>query len=170
MRFAINLIVSMLCALLLAGCGPVRRISEPTVNIQQLSVDKKDIWSIDLRLQNYSNVPMHFQRATLSLETGSQVAGTLDVKISLLIGPESVDVTSIQLQPSALGKIAVADALAGNHSLPYRLKGKVWATLEGSNKPREFEIDTRNMLNMTPACLVCFAKVLEGLIAGIMTS
>ncbi len=93
---------------------------------------------------------MHFQRATLSLETGSQVAGTLDVKISLLIGPESVDVTSIQLQPSALGKIAVADALAGNHSLPYRLKGKVWATLEGSNKPREFEIDTRNMLNMTP--------------------
>lgn len=118
MRFALNLIVSMLCALLLAGCGSVRRISEPTVNIQQLSVDKKDIWSIDLRLQNYSNVPMHFQRAMLSLETGSQVAGTLDVKISLLIGPESVDVTSVQLQPSALGKIAVADALAGNHSLP----------------------------------------------------
>ncbi len=52
------------------------------------------------------------------LETAAIVAGTLDVKISLLIGPESVDVTSIQLQPSALGKIAVADALAGNHSLP----------------------------------------------------
>ncbi|AXI83542.1 LEA type 2 family protein [Xylella taiwanensis] len=150
MRFTINLIVSMLFGLLLTGCGPVRRISEPTANIQQLSVEKKDVWSIDLRLQNYSSVPMHFQRAMLSLETDGQVAGTLDVMISLSIGPESADVTNLQLQPSSLGKIAVAAALASNHSLPYRLKGKIWATREGNSTPREFEIDTHNMLNMTP--------------------
>ncbi|HHW4679749.1 MAG TPA: LEA type 2 family protein [Xylella sp.] len=150
MRLAMHLIALILSGLILIGCGPVRRISEPTASLQQLSVEKKDIWSIDLRLQNYSNVPMRFQRAVLSLETGDQVAGTLDVTMSLSVGPESADVTSLRLQPSSLGKIAVADALAGNHALPYRLKGKIWATLEGKNTPHEFQIDTRNMLNMTP--------------------
>src|SRR5690606_3602572 len=42
-------------ALLLAACssGPVRRVSEPSASIQQLTVRADGSWSVDLRLQNY---------------------------------------------------------------------------------------------------------------------
>ena len=47
--------------LLLAGCGsggPVRRISEPAASLQQVSVRADGRWDVQVRLDNFSSVPM----------------------------------------------------------------------------------------------------------------
>ena len=60
------------CALVLmaalsacGGGGPVKRVSEPAAGIQQLTVRADGSWSVDLRLDNYSSVPMRFDTVTL---------------------------------------------------------------------------------------------------------
>jgi len=66
--------------LLLAGCstGPVRRVSEPAINIQQLTVRADGSWSVDLRIDNFSSVPMRFDHASLAMTIGGQAAGTFE--------------------------------------------------------------------------------------------
>ena len=98
--------------LLLAGCsnGPVRRVSEPAVNIQQLTVRADGSWSVDLRIDNFSSVPMRFDRASLAMTIGGQAAGTLQGQPGLSIGPESADVATRVLAPSSAAKKAHADA------------------------------------------------------------
>jgi hypothetical protein len=136
-------------ALTSCGGGMVRRVSEPTASIQQLTVRADGSWSLELRLQNYSSIPMQFDRVSLDVLLGDQSAGKLDQAIGISIGPETADVVQVSLQPSSFAKLAIADVLAGRRSLPYELKGKVWATPE-QKKQREFDIDARNTLSPAP--------------------
>ncbi|MFT4249622.1 MAG: LEA type 2 family protein [Pseudomonas sp.] len=140
-----------LVTLALAGCGGgmVRRVSEPTASIQQLSVRADGSWSLELRLQNYSSIPMRFERVALDVQLGAESAGRLEQTVGISIGPESADIVQISLQPSSFARLAIADVLAGHRSLPYVLKGKVWATPE-EKKQREFDIDARNTLSPAP--------------------
>lgn len=150
MRLYRGLILALF-ALALAGCGGgmVRRVSEPTASLQQLSVRADGSWSLELRLQNYSSIPMRFDRVALEVLLGEQSAGRIEQAVDLSIGPETADVVQVTLQPSSLAKLTVADVLAGRRSLPYQLKGKVWATPE-QKKQREFDLDARNTLSPAP--------------------
>ncbi|MEA9564929.1 MULTISPECIES: LEA type 2 family protein [unclassified Xanthomonas] len=144
------LIVSLACGLLLSACGgAVRRVSEPAASIQQLTVRADGSWSVDLRLQNYSSIPMQFERVALEISASDQVAGKLDQAVGISIGPETADVVTVTLQPTSLGRITVADVLAGGRSLPYSLKGTVWATPQ-DKKQREFAVESRNTLSPAP--------------------
>ncbi|APO94298.1 LEA type 2 family protein [Xanthomonas vesicatoria] len=144
------LIVSLACGLLLSACGgAVRRVSEPAASIQQLTVRADGSWSVDLRLQNYSSIPMQFERVALDISAGEQVAGKLDQTVGISIGPETADVVTLTLRPTSLGRITVADVLAGGRSLPYTLKGTVWATPQ-DKKQREFAVESRNTLSPAP--------------------
>ncbi|WDM66202.1 LEA type 2 family protein [Xanthomonas cucurbitae] len=144
------LIVSLTCGLLLSACGgQVRRVSEPAARIQQLTVRADGSWSLDLRLQNYSSIPMQFERVVLEISAGDQVAGKLDQAVGISIGPESADVVTVSLQPTSLGRLTVADVLAGGRSFPYTLKGTVWATPQ-DKKQREFAVEARNTLSPAP--------------------
>lgn len=138
-------------ALALAGCGSgmVRRVSEPTVSIQQLTVRTDGGWSLQLRLQNYSSIPMRFERVALDVLFDEQSVGKLDEHVDIPIGPETADVVQLSLQPSSFARLRVADALAAHRALPYQLKGTIWATPE-EKKQREFDVDARNTLNPTP--------------------
>ncbi|WP_349781787.1 LEA type 2 family protein [Xanthomonas arboricola] len=144
------LIVSLAFGLLLSACGgAVRRVSEPAASIQQLTVRADGSWSVDLRLQNYSSIPMQFERVALEISAGEEVAGKLDQAVGMSIGPETADVVTVTLQPTSLGRITVADVLAGGRSLPYTLKGTVWATPQ-DKKQREFAVQSRNTLSPAP--------------------
>ena len=136
---------------LLAACthGPVRRVSEPSAQIQQLTVRADGGWDVQLRLQNYSSIPMRFDRVRLSLTTAQQAAGDLVATPSVDIGPESADVVAVRLQPSTAAKLAVADALAGGRALDYALAGEVAATPEGKSQ-RTFDVEHRSSLNPAP--------------------
>lgn len=137
--------------LLLAGCssGPVRRVSPPAVNIQQLTVRADGSWSVDVRINNFSSVPMRFERATLAMTLGGQAAGTLQGSVGLSIGPESADVATLALAPASAAKIAIADALARGGSVDYALEGTLDAAPE-DGRVRSYDVKRKNTLSAVP--------------------
>jgi hypothetical protein len=147
----ISLLALLAATALLAGCGDgmVRRVSDPAVSVQQLTVKADGQWSVDLRLQNYSSIPMRFDTVEMDVQVGDQSAGKLRATPGLSVGPESADVVTVTFAPSSAGRIVVADALAGRRALPYALKGSASATPEEA-KPRTFDIDARSTLNPVP--------------------
>lgn len=148
---AMRIALVALAISLLAACagGSVKRVSEPTARIQQLTVAADGSWTIDLRLQNYSSIPMRFDRVDLTLEIAGQPAGSLQATPALDIGPESADVTRVRLVPSMAGKLAVADALADARGVTYRLQGRIDATPEDKGR-RDFDIEASSALNPAP--------------------
>ena len=66
----------LLLCLALAACsgGLVRRVSPPAASIQQLTVNADGSWSVDLRLQNYSSIPMRFDGAELAITVGEHTS------------------------------------------------------------------------------------------------
>ncbi len=140
----------LLCAALAAcSSGPVRRVSPPAASIQQLTVNADGSWSVDLRLQNYSSIPMRFTSATLAITVSDQPAGTLQGAPQISIGPESADVVTLPFKPTVEARIVVADALAGRRPLAYALKGTLDAVPE-EGKSRTFDIKSNNTLNPVP--------------------
>jgi Late embryogenesis abundant protein. len=151
MRQRLRLGLLVLCTALLSACGDgmVRRVSDPAASLQQLTVNMDGSWKVELRLQNYSSIPMRYDSVRLELGVGGEAAGVVQAAPGISIGPETADVVSVALRPSSAARIAVADALAGRRSLEYTLKGSIAATPE-EKKQRSFDIDTRNMLSPAP--------------------
>jgi hypothetical protein len=151
MHLRIRHIFIAVCALALSACGSgaVKRVSEPAASIQQLTVGDDGNWNLELRLRNYSSMPMRFDTVSLEVTVGDQLAGTLSTTSAVSIGPESADVISATLQPSSGARIVVADTLAGGRSLPYQLKGNVAATPE-DRKQRSFDVTARSSLSPAP--------------------
>ncbi|MGO4221009.1 LEA type 2 family protein [Lysobacter sp. TAF61] len=145
------LLLSLLAALVLAGCssGPVRRVSEPSARIQQLTVRADGSWSAELRIENFSSIPMRFDSIDLTLKVADTVAGNLRAQPGLSIGPESADVITVTVAPQAAAKLAAADALAGGRSLAYALSGHINATPD-EGKPRDFEVERSSALSPAP--------------------
>lgn len=153
MRLALplRLVVATTAFALLAACagGPVRRVSEPTAQIQQLTVRADGGWDIQLRLQNYSSIPMRFDSVRLALTAAEQSAGDVVAAPALDIGPESADVIDVRLQPATAAKLAVADALASGRAVDYRLEGPITATPEKKSQ-QTFDVRHRSTLNPAP--------------------
>src|SRR3546814_21193087 len=129
-------------ALLLAACmsGPGRRVSEPIASIHQLSVRADGSVSVDLRLQNYSNIPMRFGAISLDRKLGDHEAGTLQGSAGISIGPESAGVVTLEHTPTSVARIAIADALGRNGGIGYSLEGTLRAAPEDSGE-RSFDIE-----------------------------
>lgn len=141
----------VLCILALAACssGPVRRVSEPAASIQQLTVAADGRWTVELRLNNYSSVPMRFDRVSLALTVDGESAGTLEGTPAITIGPESADMASLTLAPTAAARLRVGDALASRRGVQYTLAGRVDAVADG-RASRSYEIDRSSALSPVP--------------------
>lgn len=135
----------------LAACthGPVRRVSEPTAQLQQLTVRADGAWDVQLRLQNYSSIPMRFDRVRLALTAATQGAGDIVAAPAVDIGPESADVVSLTLQPSTAAKLAVADALSTGRGIDYAIKGEIVATPEKKSQ-KTFNVEHHSALSPAP--------------------
>lgn len=136
---------------LLAACstGPVRRVSEPSARIQQLTVRADGSWVTELRIENFSSIAMRFDALDLAVTVAGNEAGHLRAQPGLSIGKESADVVAVTLAPSAAAKIAVADALAAGRSVDYTLKGTLSATPD-EGKQRNFDLDRSSALSPAP--------------------
>lgn len=144
------IVMALLCVVLAAcGGGPVRRVSEPAASIQQLTVRTDGAWSVDLRINNFSSIPMRFDRVSLALTVGSEPAGTLQGQPAIQIGPESADVVTLSLTPTSAARIVLADALASHRSVTYMLKGSLDATPD-EERLRSFDIDRSSSLTPAP--------------------
>jgi hypothetical protein len=142
--------VAMCCVFLAAcGSGPVRRVSEPAANIQQLTVRADGSWSVDLRIDNFSTVPMRFDNVSLAMTMGGESAGTLQGRPVLSIGPESADVATLAFTPSSSAKIVIADALTRASSVDYKLEGTLDAAPE-KGSVHSYKIKRSNALSPVP--------------------
>lgn len=143
--------LSILLLATVAGCrsGPVKRVSEPAAQLQQITVRADGRWDVQLRLQNYSSIAMRFDTVALTVSAAGAPAAELRAAPALGIGPESADVVSITVAPTVSAKLAVADALASRRSFEYALKGTLAATPEGKSS-RSFDIDRRGALSPAP--------------------
>lgn len=143
--------VWLVCVALLAACasGPVRRVSEPSARIQQLTVKADGSWTVDLRIENFSSINMRFDAVQLTLKLAGADAGAVTAQPALTIGPESADVVSVAVTPTVAAKLAVADALAGNRGVDYTLAGDVTATPD-EQRQREFRIERSSALSPAP--------------------
>lgn len=147
-RLALALIV--VASLALTACNKtVKRVSEPAASVQELTVRADGSWTVALRLQNFSSMPMTFDNVALQLKVSDEDAGQLQLKPALSIGGASADVVNVDIKPSSGARLVMADALAGNRTLGYSLKGTVSATPQ-EKKQRTFEIDSRSTLNQAP--------------------
>lgn len=146
-----QLILMAAAALLLASCsgGMVRRVSEPAASIQQLTVRADGSWSVEVRINNFSSIPMRFDAISLRMNLGSEQAGTLSGNAGISIGPESADVVTLTHAPTASARIVMADALAAQRGVGYVLKGTINATPE-EGKPRDYDIDRTSSLSPVP--------------------
>lgn len=144
-------LVALLVATLLAACatGPVRRVSEPAASIQQLTVHANGAWSVALRIDNFSSVPMRFAVVDLALTVDGVAAGTLRGNADITIGPESADVASLPFSPSADARLRIADALATRRSVSYALAGSLDAAPEDGGV-RSFDIDRESAMTPVP--------------------
>lgn len=142
-------LTTMVALLASCGTGPVRRVSEPAARIQQLTVRANGSWAVEVRLENFSSIPMRFERFDLQLKLGEDAAGQLQAQPDLSIGPESADVVKVELTPSGAAKLAIADALSAGRSLNYSLKGDIVATPDEA-KQRTFTIERSSALSPAP--------------------
>ena len=140
-----------IAALLLASCGggPVRRVSEPAASIQQLTVRADGQWDVQLRLDNFSSMPMRFTTANIQIAFDNGAAGNVQTQPDISIGPESADVVNATLSPTADGRARIATALADGRSLNYTLGGSVDAAPEGA-KSRTYKIKRESALTPVP--------------------
>lgn len=145
------MLTAALCALVLTACatGQSKRVSEPTASIQQLTVGADGNWTVELRLQNYSNVPMRFDHVALQMHAGDVDVGQLAADPALTIGPEAADVTTLHLTPSADARILVAGTLADRRSLNYSLEGTLSAAPK-DRKAHDYRIKRKSALSPVP--------------------
>lgn len=139
-------------ALLLAGCGtggPVRRISEPAASLQQLTVRADGNWEVQVRLNNFSSVPMRFTATNIQVAFDNGAAATVQAQPQIAIGPESADVVTTTVSPLPEGRARIATALADGRSLNYTLGGTVDAGPE-DGKSRTYKIKLTSALTPVP--------------------
>lgn len=143
--------LATLFCLLLAACagGPVRRVSEPAASLQQLTVRADGSWSVELRLNNFSSIPMRFDAVNLPLDVGGEAAGILQGRPSIAIGPESADLVTLTFMPASGARIAIADALASGRSIAYTFEGTLDAGPE-NGRARSYRIKRSSMLSPVP--------------------
>lgn len=151
MRWIFALTCGLSLTALLAACssGPVRRVSEPAASIQQLSVRADGSWSVELRIENFSSVPMRFGAVSLPITLGGQPAGTLQGNAGISIGPESADVVTLAHAPAVGAKVALADALGAGHGLGYAFEGTLRAAPE-DGREREYRVKRSSALSPVP--------------------
>ena len=144
-------IAAVLVVALVGACasGPVRRVSDPSARIQQLTVRADGNWSVDLRLENFSSIPMRFERVDATLAIAGQPPLALHAAPGISIGPETADVVDIRLVPPTGAKLAVADALVRDARVSYHLGGTVRATPEKGSS-RSYDLDRDNALSPVP--------------------
>lgn len=143
--------VAGVCLAMLSACasGPVKRVSEPTVGIQELEVKTDGRWSVQLRLQNFSSVPMRFDDVSIEVKVGDEAAGTLRATPALTVGPESADITTVEFSPTSAARIVVADALAERRTLKYNFEGKIVAAAK-DGRARDYTFKRNSALSPVP--------------------
>jgi hypothetical protein len=145
-RFALLLATPLLLAS--CGGGGIReRIFPPSASVQELAVRPDGTWAVKLRLQNFSNVPMRFDRVEATLKIASAAAGTLSLQPGVSVGPESAEVVDATLAPSSAAANHVQAAGVRRGSVAYELSGTI---VSGEPERRDDDFEFKSQLSAVP--------------------
>ncbi|MEZ5546097.1 MAG: hypothetical protein R3F10_13055 [Lysobacteraceae bacterium] len=120
---------ALLCLILaacLAACsgGPPKRVYPPSASVQELSIlEGNGGWKLNLRMQNFSNVPHTISAIKAQFLIEGEVAATLDRAPNLIISPQGADIEEFSFSPSISAQTHMAAALADGRSVRYELRG-----------------------------------------------
>lgn len=143
-------LVQRLCLLALAvllgacGGGPVKRINPPIASIQQLTVRPDGSWELQLRIQNFSTVPMTFASVEAALELEDRPAGQVFARTALDVPGGAADTTTLRLSPTPAGSAALN--APGGTGVGYRLVGKITS----SDPAKSFDLRYESRLSPVP--------------------
>lgn len=126
--------------LLLVACssGPVRKIHPSTASIQELAILPGGEWQLSLRIENFSNVPMHYEALDARLDIDGTEAGEIHAAPDIDIVGNSGDVVTVRLR-------AVTPLRAGA-DFGYRLEG----TIRTSEPKANFKFERNSRLSPVP--------------------
>lgn len=122
--------------LLLAACAsaPPKRINPPTVSVQRLAMLGSGSFDVELRLQNHSDVTMHFADIDLQLRIAGIDAGRLQATPDIDVTPHNAEIVNLRLaaETDAAEPLSAAENAGETNTAPDRV-------LEG-----EFEYENQN--------------------------
>lgn len=122
--------------LLLAACAsePPKRINPPTVSVQRLAMLGSGSFDVELRLQNHSDVTMHFADIDLQLRIAGIDAGRLQATPDIDVTPHNAEIVNLRLaaEKNAAEPLSAAENAGETNTAPDRV-------LEG-----EFEYENQN--------------------------
>lgn len=142
MRSRVRLVVLLVATLLLTACGgggEIRRVYPPQATIQQLTLQADGQWSLNVRIENFSNVSARIDNIDLKLQVNGIAAGTITLNPERHIAPNSVEIFTLELQPAPNALAAAALAQTDNRGLRYRLDGHIITSDPDDRYPIEFE-------------------------------
>jgi Late embryogenesis abundant protein len=133
--------LAVLLLALVAGCasGPPKRIFPPQASLQELRVQPNGQWVAQVRIQNYSTVPMRFSRFEATLSVNGQQATRISIDPGLSVGPGSNELVQHVFTPAAGPKAAVDQALANRRAVRYQLTGRIASSEPESDHPFDYQ-------------------------------
>lgn len=139
MRFrSIRAVALVLAVAALSACGPVKRVNPPAAIVQRL-VLANDRATLDVRLQNHSDVETRFGALDLAVAIEGQGVGRIERSASVTAAPHSVEVVSVDLAVDPAARAAIDAALASGKSIRYRIDGRIKTEEPDGSYPIEYE-------------------------------
>jgi hypothetical protein len=126
---------------LVAGCasGPPKRVYPPKASLQEVRVQADGQWVAQVRIQNFSTVPMRFSRLEATLTVNGQEATRISIDPGLSVGPGSNELVQHVFTPAAGPKAAVDQALASRRAVRYQLTGRIASSEPATDHPFEYQ-------------------------------
>lgn len=133
--------LALLLLALVAGCasGPPKRVYPPQASLQELRVQADGQWVAQVRIQNFSTVPMRFSRLEATLAVNGQEATRISIDPGLTVGPGSNDIVQHVFTPAAGPRAAVDQALANRRAVRYQLTGRIASSEPSTDHPFEYQ-------------------------------
>ena len=133
--------LALLLLALVAGCasGPPKRIFPPQASLQEVRVQADGQWVAQVRIQNFSTVPMRFSRLEATLMVNGQEATRISIDPGLSVGPGSNELVQHVFTPAAGPKAAVDQALASRRAVRYQLTGRIASSEPATDHPFEYQ-------------------------------
>ena len=133
--------LAFLMLALVAACasGPPKRVYPPQASLQELRVQADGQWVAQVRIQNFSTVPMRFSRLEATLSVNGQEASRIILDPGLSVGPGSNELVQHVFTPAAGPKAAVDQALASRRAVRYQLSGRIASSEPATDHPFEYQ-------------------------------
>lgn len=133
--------LALMLLALLASCasGPPKRVFPPQATVQEVRVQPDGKWAVQIRLQNFSTVPMRFSRLEATLSVNGEQATRISIDPGLSVGPGSNELVQHVFTPAAGPKAAVDQALANRRAVRYQLTGRIASSEPATDHPFDYQ-------------------------------